>query len=247
MNGSLFISHLLHVNIKRINPVVQRLYICTSSFVSGKNAYTTPTRDIIIENDHVKKYLQIKRESAGLDDPNKNKTFLYYENRNPRHLEHLGFNKPSGFTTLYESRNFYNKLNLMMTHRHTKAFVENINGQILCSASTTEYYIAKRLHSSTDVCAVVNIARILAERCKKIGITRVHWFTKLDRRTEKVREFEGILNNNGIILSELPLKILQGPSQTLPPPRPKRKYPGPLKTGFKRRGTIMRKKEYYNL
>merc|ERR1712168_108843 len=118
-------------------------------------------------------------------------------------------------------RNFYNKLHLEITNRHTKAFVENINGQIICYASTTEMGIAKRLHSVTDVCAVVNIARILAERLKKVGLERVQYNVRYPRTTEKVREFEGMLRNNGIILAELPRKILLGRPATLPPKREK--------------------------
>ena len=133
------------------------------------------------------------------------------------------------------------RLNLDISHRHTKAFVENINGDIICYASTTEHYIAKRLHSTTDVSAAINIAQILAERLKQVGIERVHWFTFQNRTTEKMREFEGVLKNNGIILSEMPTRVLQGPSQTLPPPPKERKFPVRLQSGTKRRGTVMRK------
>ncbi|XP_057306158.1 39S ribosomal protein L18, mitochondrial-like [Hydractinia symbiolongicarpus] len=215
--------------------------LSVGAYIGGKNPYTTPVRKIILSNEYKKKLLKVKRETADVKDSNHDKVDIFFHNRNPRHLDLLGFNKPSGFTTLHESRNFYNKLNLQMTNCHTKAYVENINGQILCYASTTEHYIARRLHSTTDVCAIVNIARILAERLKQVGVVRVHWCTRLDRTTEKIREFEGILNNNGIILSEAPLKVLQGTSQTLPPPRRERQLPGPMRKSVKNRGTILRK------
>jgi len=208
----------------------------------GINKYTTPTREIILSNEEIKRAIDLRNRLSDVQDPAKDKVFKYFNNRNPRHMELMGYNKPAGFTTLYESRNFYNKLNLELTNHHTKAYVENINGEILCYASTTEYYIGKELHSCTDVMAVVNIARILAERLKQIGVLRINWVTRQDRTTEKIREFEGILNNSGITLSEFPLKVLQGPSQTLPPPRPKRTFPGPKNRGWKRRGTIMRKR-----
>ncbi|XP_065649737.1 large ribosomal subunit protein uL18m [Hydra vulgaris] len=211
----------------------------TSALVCGINKYTTPTRDFIVNNDILKEIINSKKEIIGLKE--KEKLEVVYTNKNPRHMELMGFNKPSGFSTLYDHRNFYNKLNLEITNRHTNAFVENINGEILCYASTCEPYIRARLHNTTDVMAVVNVARILAERCKQTGIIRVLWRTRLDRTTEKIREFEGILINNGIILSEPATKVLQGPSQTLPPARPKRVIPRIMNNSQRRKGTIYRK------
>lgn len=206
----------------------------------AKNKYITPTRDLILQNEKLKEEIAVKEKSCCIEDPEQAQEIIH-KNSNPRSLELLGWNKPGGFTTLHEKRNFFNRLNLDITHRHTKAYVENIDGDIICYAATTEHYIAKRLHSTTDVMAVVNIAKILAQRLKQIGIERVHWFTYQNRTTEKMREFEGILKNNGIILSELPTRIIQGPSQTLPPPRKERKLPVKLQCGTKRRGTIARK------
>lgn len=213
--------------------------LSTGSYICGINQYTKPIRNIIIDNERKKELIKMRQEYCGISKPEEKAKFYY--NRNPRHLEILGYNKPAGFTTSYDSRNFYNKLLLEITNHHTKAYVENINGEILCYASTTEHYIAKQLHGCTDVMAVVNIARVLAERLKQIGITRVHWHTRLDRTTEKIREFEGVLQMNDIILSELPVRVLEGPSQTLPPPPPPRKLPGQKTAGWKRRGTIARK------
>jgi hypothetical protein len=212
----------------------------SASQVYAKNKYITSTRDIIIQNERLREMIKVKEECAGITKVESDKE-ICHNNLNPRNIELLGWNKPSGFSTLHEKRNFFNKLSLMVTHRHTKAFVENINGEIICYASTTEHYIAKRLHNTTDVSAVVNIAQILAIRLKQIGLERVHWFTYENRTTEKVREFEGILRNSGIILAELPTRVLQGPHQTLPPPQKERVMPGKLQNGVKRRGTIARK------
>ena len=101
--------------------------------LQAKNKYITPTRDIIIENERLKKEIEIKEETAGIVKPVGFEDVVY-TNSNPRNEELLGWNKPSGFTTLYEKRNFHNKLNLDISHRHTKAFVENINGNIICYA-----------------------------------------------------------------------------------------------------------------
>merc|ERR1712150_232586 len=220
---------------------ILRSPICTSVAICGKNKYTTPVRDIMIESENTRNYIKETREIMGFEDPNKNKVNIYFENRNPRHMELMGYNKPAGFTTLYEKRNFYNKLHLEITNRHVKAYVENVNGHIVCYASTTEFAIAKRLHCTTDVTAVVNIARVLAERLKKTGLLRVSWWTRNDRTTEKVREFEGILKNSGILLTEAPTKVLQGKPETLPPAKQKRTLPTKVTAGIKRTGTIMRK------
>jgi len=191
----------------------------TSSMLEGKTKWSVPMRDYMLESERLRNEIDAKKRRMRIAQSEKQD--IFFENRNPRHMELSGFNKPTGFRTLYERRNFYNKLHLEITNRHTKAFVENINGHIICYASTTEMGIAKRLHSVTDVSAVVNIARILAERLKKVGLERVQFNVRYPRTTEKVREFEGMLRNNGIILAELPRKILLGRPATLPPKREK--------------------------
>jgi len=221
-----------------------KTFICpltTSCAMPGKHKYTIPIRDIMIANQKARKHVEKMRNIIGLPDPNKDRVDIFFENKNPRHMELCGFNKPSGFTTLNENRNFYNKLHLNVTNSHVKAFVENINGQIICHASTTEFAIAKRLHSTTDVSAVVNIARILAERLKKTGLVRVQWHIINNRTTEKVREFEGVLIKSGIVLSEAPTQVLHGPPQTLPPRKQKRVLPVDMTRGLKNKGTINRK------
>lgn len=222
----------------------QKIFISplsTSIAIWGKHKFTTPIRDIMIESENTRNYIKEHMEIMGIEVPNRDKVNIYFENRNPRHMELMGFNKPSGFTTLHEKRNFYNKLHLEVTNRHVKAYVENVSGHIICHASTTEFAIAKRLHSTTDVTAVVNIARVLAERLKKTGLLRVSWWTRNDRTTEKVREFEGILKNSGILLTEAPTKVLQGKPETLPPAKVKRILPRGPTAGQKHIGTIIRK------
>jgi len=221
-------------------PLTLSRLLSITTCLETKTKYGTPTREIILHNEKVKQKIELKEKCCGYLEEEKPDP-IYFESRNPRHLELLGFGKPVGFRSLrHTSRNFYNKLNLILSKRHTKAFVENINGEILCSASTTELYINNKLHNTSDVSAIVNIARILAVRCKEAGIERVHWKTKLDRRTEKIREFEGMMKLGGVELTEPKARVLQGPPQTLPPPRPIRRYPGPKQAGEKRRGTIKR-------
>merc|ERR1712168_798909 len=212
----------------------------TSSMILGKSKFHLPMRDYMLESERIRNEIDAKKRRMRIIESEKQD--IFFENRNPRHMELSGFNKPTGFTTLYERRNFYNKLHLEITNRHTKAFVENINGQIICYASTTELGIAKRLHSATDVCAVVNIARVLAERLKKVGITRVSWNVRYPRTTEKVVEFEGVLVQNGIVLSEPKIKVLKGAAPKLPP-KPEKRTTASMKMNksLKRMGTSKRR------
>jgi len=209
--------------------------LSTSTSVHGKTKYDVPMRDYMLESERIRTRIDAQKRRMRVRE--EEKTEIFFANRNPRHMELSGFNKPTGFRTLYNHRNFYNKLHLDLTNRHTKAYVENINGQIVCYASTTEMPIAKRLHSTTDVMAAVNIARVMAERLKKVGLSRVQFQVRYPRTTEKVREFEGVLRNSGIILAELPRKILVGRPASLPPKREKRIIPVKLTQAAKNKGT----------
>jgi len=208
----------------------------------GTHGYrsTTPIHDYMVKNTHMRNALDKQYKRMRLT--HKVEQVLPYENTNPRNMELLGYARPTGFSTLHDTRNFNNNLHLSMTNRHTKAFVENINGDVVCYASTTELGIAKRLHSATDVCAVVNIARVLAGRLQKVGITRVTWNVRYPRTTEKVVEFEGVLVQNGIVLSEPKIKVLKGAAQTLPP-KPEKRTTASMKMNksLKRMGTSKRK------
>ena len=208
--------------------------------ILGKTKFTVPIRDIMLESERLRNQIDAQKRRMRIVEPEK--SIIHFENRNPRHMELSGFNRPTGFSTLYDRRNFYNKLHLEISNRHTKAFVENINGKVICYATTTEMGIAKRLHSVTDVSAAVNVARVLAERMKKIGLQRVQFSARYPRTTEKVREFEGVMLNEGIMLAELPRKILLGRPASLPPKRPRRVIPVKLSTSAKNRGTKPKKR-----
>jgi len=221
-----------------------KTFICplsTSALLLGKNKYTTPIRDIMLENQRILDVVKKKRNLLRMPDPDEGKVNIFFENRNPRHMELCGHNRPAGFTTLKENRNFYNKLHLDLTNRNVKAYVENsVTGEIICYASTTEFAIAKQLYRTNDVMAVVNIAYILAERLKKTGLLRVTWRVTMDRTIEKVREFEGILVNSGISLTEPAIRVLQGPPETLPPRKLKRVLPVKMTRSMKLKGTTLR-------
>jgi hypothetical protein len=216
-----------------------KLIVCplsTSSAVQAKTQFHLPMRDYMVENQRLRQRIDAQRRRMRISEDEKRE--IFFENRNPRHMELMGYNKPTGFPTLYERRNFYNKLHLEITNRHIKTYVENINGQIVCYASTTEHAIAKRLHRPTHVASVVNVARVLAERLKKAGLLRVQFQVRYPRTTEKVIEFEGVLRNSGIILAELPRKCLVGRPASLPPKRQKRViHSGKLCRRAKNKGT----------
>ncbi|KAK3749371.1 hypothetical protein RRG08_013968, partial [Elysia crispata] len=97
-----------------------------------------------------------------------------YRNRNPRNLEKLGYaRKRLGWKFQSPRKDYYHKLVLQRSSRHTKAWVEHCSGKIVLSASTTEYAINSQLSSFTDVSACENIGRVLAQRCLESGITAV--------------------------------------------------------------------------
>jgi len=213
------------------------------AFPSSRGGATT--REHMLDNvrlqakvDEIQTYLGIKPAE---------KQLVVFESKHPRHLELLGFNKPQGFSSLKNSRSFFNKLNLVKNSEGTTAWVENFSGDIVCSASTSEWGIAKQLYSLNDVMAAVNIARVLAQRCGQVGIGRVYWNHErgigkpLAGNAESIREFEGMMYRGGVILKEAPLRRLKGPPPQLPPAKQKRQMRGKMTKGEKNRYTYLRK------
>uniref|UniRef100_A0A0B6ZVL3 Large ribosomal subunit protein uL18m n=1 Tax=Arion vulgaris TaxID=1028688 RepID=A0A0B6ZVL3_9EUPU len=66
---------------------------------------------------------------------------------------------------------YYHKLVISHTQRHTEAWVEHSNGEKVLSASTKEWAIRSQLYNCTDVAASVSVGQVLAQRCLKSGIT----------------------------------------------------------------------------
>lgn len=144
-------------------------------------------------------------------------TQLQSRNRNPRNMELLGYNKPRGYGKLYRRRDFWNRLNLVITNSHTTAYIDHHTGEILVSASTQEFGIGRHLRSNTDVCAAMNIGRVIAQRCKESGIDRVFWRMKLERGKEKVQSFMNAAKEEGLRLTEpkrivLPQSFISNPA-----------------------------------
>ncbi|CAI9578539.1 unnamed protein product [Staurois parvus] len=94
-----------------------------------------------------------------------------FTNRNPRNLERLSLAvKDRGWGTVWPTRAYWHRLRLERTGGHVTALVEHTNGNIVLSASTTEWAVKKYLHSKTDVMACENVGRVLAQRCLEAGI-----------------------------------------------------------------------------
>jgi len=223
------------------------------------------TRELMLANEKYREVIKQRKTFLGkYEEPAEP---IVYENRNPRNTELLGYNQPRGFSTLHKSRSFFIKLNLRVKERDgddlgsTTAWVENISGHILCSASTTEQAIGRHLHSPVDVSAAVNVARVLGQRCRETGVTRVHWNphpyqgrkTRLTKpyyrgtghvKSEKIEEFENTLVENGLQLEEgNEYRRIVGWPQTLPEARKHREYPGRMTNYQKNRYTVKRRND----
>eukprot|EP00112_Aurelia_sp_Birch-Aquarium-sp1_P010797 Seg2294.4 transcript_id=Seg2294.4/GoldUCD/mRNA.D3Y31 product="39S ribosomal protein L18 mitochondrial" pseudo=true protein_id=Seg2294.4/GoldUCD/D3Y31 len=129
-------------------------------------------------------------------------TQLQTRNRNPRNLELLGYNKPKGYGTLYKRRDFWNRLNLVISNNHITAFVDHHTGEILVSASTQEFAISRHLWRNNDTAAAMNVGRIIADRCKECGIERVFWWMKAERKMERALAFMEAVKEQGMLLTE---------------------------------------------
>eukprot|EP00795_Rhopilema_esculentum_P015708 gene15708-7002_t len=134
-------------------------------------------------------------------------TQLQTRNRNPRNMELLGYNKPKGYGKLRKRRDFWNRLNLVISNNHTTAYVDHHTGEILVSASTQEFAIARHLSKNTDVTAAVNVGRVIAERCKECGIDRVFWRMNHVKRKEKLWMGKTRYKEVGMIISYMQLQI----------------------------------------
>eukprot|EP00794_Sanderia_malayensis_P013913 gene13913-15362_t len=172
-------------------------------------------------------------------DPNDEfaETHMKSWNRNPRNMELLGYNKPRGYGTLYRRRDFWNRLNLIITNSHTTAYIDHHTGEILASASTQEFGIARHLWSNTDVNALVNIGRVIAQRCKECGIDRVFWHMKAEKKKEKVQAFVKALKDEGMKLHEpkrivLPHSVKSDPNEFRPKKRKIKHFSARIKSKY---------------
>ncbi|GAB6030123.1 Mitochondrial ribosomal protein L18 [Chamberlinius hualienensis] len=178
------LSSLSQVFIKRL---------CNSTFLNVKN---TPGM-----------YIRASSQSSQISDEPWSENDIVnpkVENRNPRNLEKMYLAiKPKGFSLDSPSGHFYNKLFLDKSSKHLKAYVQHNSGQIILTASTSEWGIRKLLYSGSDVTAAKNLGKIIARRCLESGIINVHVsFTQDERKSEAVSNFLSAVQSEGLALAE---------------------------------------------
>ena len=72
------------------------------------------------------------------------------------------------------------------TSRHSSAYINHNTGSKVVEASTTEMCIARHLYKTSDVAAAYNVGRVVALRCREVGLNRVLWEHKPDRTHKRV-------------------------------------------------------------
>ncbi|KAK0417501.1 hypothetical protein QR680_013047 [Steinernema hermaphroditum] len=130
-----------------------------------------------------------------------------FVNRNPRNLEMLNLMpRPTGYPLEKdrEMKNFIYKAVLIASKGNTEAQVVHHRNGVVLSASTREKAIADQLYSTVDICAAMNIGRVLADRCRKAGILHMVAGSKseLVERSQKQKAFFDALKSEGINLYE---------------------------------------------
>ncbi|XP_042349229.1 39S ribosomal protein L18, mitochondrial [Plectropomus leopardus] len=131
-----------------------------------------------------------------------NPTFV---NRNPRNLEQLALAvKERGWKTSWPPREFYHRLEFTRSQGHVLARVYSRSSSVpVITCSTKEWGIKRELASTTCVAACQAIGEVLAERCKRAGITRmVYKEIPWTFRSDSVQSFRKALKEGGVTLTE---------------------------------------------
>ena len=79
-----------------------------------------------------------------------------------------------------------NRLVFIPTSRHSSAYVNHNAGTKVVEASTAELCIARHLYKTSDVAAAYNVGRVVALRCREMGLNRIMWEHKPDRNHKRV-------------------------------------------------------------
>ncbi|KAK7088142.1 large ribosomal subunit protein uL18m-like [Littorina saxatilis] len=183
-------SCVISAALRRISPALvdTRVYSCFSvypkAFAAGAFSTSAPVHS---------------------ESPNKDYNVNpLFENRNPRNLEQMGLaRKRQGWVFQSPRKDFYHRVTLERTNRHTTGRIEHFSGKTVVSVSTTEWAIRDGLYSLVDVSAAENIGRVLAQRCLECGITNVFFEEEEDQKTsEKMQAFLGGLQEVGLCLEE---------------------------------------------
>jgi hypothetical protein len=98
----------------------------------------------------------------------------HMRNRNPMNLERMRIGyKPTGFPLEKNNRNYWNKLELTISGKHTTATVTHWTGRKVCEASTKEWAISRFLYNMTDAAALEVVGKVIGQRCLETGVYEV--------------------------------------------------------------------------
>ncbi|ESO03790.1 hypothetical protein HELRODRAFT_112163 [Helobdella robusta] len=143
----------------------------------------------------------VNNEETEIENFNLDRKFI---NRNPRNLELLGIAwKRKGWRFQYPSKEFYHRIEFIVTNRNMEANVVHSCGTKVVSCSTKELAIRKHLYNCSDVSSAINIGRVLAQRCLQFGIanaTLLEWINA--DSSEKFQAFRKSLLDEGLQLTE---------------------------------------------
>ncbi|XP_077464806.1 large ribosomal subunit protein uL18m isoform X1 [Stigmatopora argus] len=138
-----------------------------------------------------------------------------FKNRNPRNLERMALAiKDRGWKTTWPHRQFYHRLMFSRSQQHVTAEVFSCSSSVdpVLSCSTKEWALKKELPSTNCVAACQAVGAVLAERCKRAGITRmVYREIPWTFRSDGVQSFRTAMKDGGIILSEPRRKYIDRP------------------------------------
>ncbi|XP_059608797.1 large ribosomal subunit protein uL18m [Phlebotomus argentipes] len=130
----------------------------------------------------------------------------FVRNRNPVNAELIDVAiKPKGYYLEKKNELFHNTLHIEHTNNCVTAKIVNPHRQItVLRVSTQEWSLKKHLYKLNDTAAFVLLARVLAERCLRAGVTQLapSASIKIGPEFPKHSIFLETLNKSGISMME---------------------------------------------
>jgi large subunit ribosomal protein L18 len=97
----------------------------------------------------------------------------------------------------------YKRIFVDMSGKKIVARVEHFTGKTIVSVSSDTPEIKQYLFSTQDSSAVINVARVLADRCLQFGINQIHFLKDIEfEKSKKMQLFYKTLIDNGLQLEE---------------------------------------------
>ncbi|XP_075219283.1 large ribosomal subunit protein uL18m-like isoform X2 [Lycorma delicatula] len=97
---------------------------------------------------------------------------------------------------------FYSTLQISRKNRYVAGSVIHYTGNVVVSASSSEFGIGRHLYRAYDTSSFINVALVLAHRCFESGIYCMIIDEELKNAGVKVSAFLKKIQEEGIILSE---------------------------------------------